>query len=469
MDFSLRLGDVSTTRQLLNVVTLKNPDIFPISSILTGGGTVVIGKPSIRVDELPARGIWVIKISFTNLTPNNGYVYSVTQNAEVIDGSFQTLADNQNTPFAFIVGTCDGSVPRNPTNTFSSIRKLVESSTVPIVHMFIIDDVQYCDGTKINDPTTGLVSTGKPQDTGIAEDYAKAWAAGYGLIPSESKWALPDRQWVYRNVPCCYSGGDHAIAPNWCRGNADPKGGDRMLKLCKRGTGSLEDIAIKEWDVFYGNINPAPLRANQWYWGKEIGPVRLSLWDMSRFNEPYDSRLPTETQCYGGQQITDIMNYLDVSTHPFKIAFHESGLSLMGQPWLEYHRSEAQAWYDDIVTRPNLNGQKGNFISIYGDNHTVHTLKFDDFWAWSAGTLGDSSATNIGKSPKFGWGGILKYRESASKIIGDRFINNFVLVTVYADQIPKYIEISHIDGARGVKKYTARLTFNSQKNQMVEI
>lgn len=468
MFFSLRLGDVSMSRQLLNVVTLKNPLTYPLSATVSGGN-VAINTPSLRVDELPARGVWTVKISFTVLQAGTGYVYTVTQDGESINGSFQTLPDNQNTPFAFIIGTCDGRIPRNPTNTFRSIRKLVESSAIPVVHMFIIDDVHYADYAEVNDPTTGLVATGLAQDTGLGEDYAKSWTASYGLLPSDSKWMLPDRQWVYRNLPCCYSGGDHAIAGNWCRGNADPNAGDKMHKPCSRGPGSLEEVAGKEWDAFYGCINPLPLRDNQWYWGKDIGPVRFSLWDMSRMIEPYDSRLPTDTQCYGAQQIMDHMNYLDVDTHPFKIAFHESGLTLMGQPWLEFHRSEAEAWLDDFLTRPNLNGVNGNFVSIYGDNHTAHTIKLDDFWAWSAGTVGDENATNMGESPSFGWGGELRYKESAAKTIGDRFLHNFILVTVHADKTPMYIEVSHIDGGRGVKKYTARLTHKSPKNQMVEV
>ena len=305
-----------------------------------------------------------------------------------------------------------------------------------------------------------LISTGSPQDTGLGTDYAKAWAANYGLLESEAKWMLPDRQWVYRNLPCCFSGGDHAIAGNWCRGDANPGAGDRMKKPCTRGPGSLEEIAGAEWDSFFGNINPDPLRPGKWYWGKDIGPVRISLWDMSKFNEPYDSRVPTDAPCYGARQILDHMSFLDVNTHEFKIAMHESGLTQVGQPWLEYHRAEAQAWLDEMKSRPNLNGVDGNLVSMYGDNHTVHTLKLDDFWAWSAGTLGDANAVGGSgfDSPTrpWGWGGQLKYSEHSDTNIGDRFINNFILVTVRADQNPMYIDISHIDGGRGIEKYAAR-------------
>ncbi|MCX2981807.1 hypothetical protein EYC98_13155 [Halieaceae bacterium IMCC14734] len=473
MSLAIRLGDATTSQQLLNVVTLKNPKDFPIAATVSKNGTVNIDSASLRLDELPDRGIWTIRVRFTDLSPWTSYTYSIVQDGKSIDGSFQTLPDNQTTPFSFIIGTCDGPNPTNPTNTYKTIRQVVENSTIPVLHMFIIDDVHYADNFTVDDPTTGFVSTGLPQDTGLAGDYAKSWAANYGLIPSEPKWMMPDRQWVYRNISCSYSGGDHAIASNWCRGDANPEGHDRMSKDCMRGPGSLEDVAGSEWDSFFGNINPDPLRAGQWYWGKEMGPVKMTLWDMSKTCEPFDSRLPTDTQCYGAQQISDHMKYLDVDTHPFKIGLHESGLTLMGQPWLEFHRTEAEAWYKDFITRPNLNGSNGSFVSIYGDNHTVHTLKLDDFWVWSPGTLGDARAVGginaFNPDRSWGWGGIPKYGESSSKLIGDRFIHNFTMVTVHADKSPMYIDIAHIDGGRGVVKYSARLIHKSIKNQMVEL
>ncbi len=474
MLFSVRLGDISTNRQLLNVVTLKDPDTFPITVTVSGGGVVTIELPSLRVDELPDRGLWTVRIILSDLTPWTGYTYSIAQAGEVLDGSFHTLPDNQSTSFAFIVATCDGQTPNNPTNTYRTIRRLVESSAVPVVHMFIVDDVHYTDSLAINDLDTGMVSTGAPQDTGIGTDYAKSWAANYGLIPSQPKWMMPDRQWVYRNLPCCYSGGDHAIAGNWCRGDANAAAaGNKQKKACTRGSGSLEEVAGVEWDAFYGNINPEPLRKGEWYWGKDMGPVRLSLWDMSKFIEPYDSQLPTDTTCYGAQQIADHMSFLDVNSHPFKIACHESGFTLVGQPWLEWHRAEAQAWHDDMASRPNLNGTDGNLISIYGDTHTVHTLKMDEFWAWSAGTLGDSLSTggrNFSRAGRpWGWGAQLQYAEHSVNANGDRFLHNFMLVTVNADQSPMSIEIAHIDGGRGIVKYSARLDHLTPRNQMVAL
>jgi len=473
MSFAIRLGDVTTSMQSLNVVTLKNPEDFPLTVLVSDGGIINIDSASLRLDELPARGIWTIRVRFTGLTPWTSYTYSITQDGKSLDGSFQTLPNNQTTPFSFIVGTCDGASPLNPTNTFRTIRQMVENSSIPIVHMFIIDDVHYTDTFKVNDPTTGLVSVGVPEDTGLAGDYAKAWAANYGLVPTEGKWMLPDRQWVYRNLPCSYSGGDHSVAGNWCRGDVNPNAGDRMRKNCVREPGGLEDIAGKEWDVFFGNINPDPLRAGQWYWGKEMGPLKMTLWDISKTSEPFDSRLPTDTQCYGARQITDHMNFLDVNTHPFKMSFHESGLTQMGQPWLEFHRTEAEAWYKDFITRPNLNGADGSFFSIYGDNHTAHTLKLDNFWAWGAGTVGDAEAVGganaFSPNRPWGWGAVPKYGESSNQVRGDRFIHNFILVTVHADQSPMRIDVSHIDGGRGVVKYTARLIHKALNNQMVEL
>lgn len=473
MTFAIRLGDVTTDRLLLNVVTLNDPGSAQITAAVSGGGSVSIDAPSLRVDELPVRGIWTIRIRFSGLQPWTGYTYSVTQGSVTLDGSFQTLPDDRHTPFGFIIGTCDDAIPRNPTNTHRTIRQLVSSAPIPIVSMLHVDDVHYTDMFTVHDPLTGFVSTGLPQDTGIGSDYAKAWAANYGLFESQAKWMLPDRQWVYRNLPCCFSGGDHAIAGNWCRGDANPAGIDLMRKPCIHGTGSLEEIAGTEWDAFFGCLNPEPLRTGQWYWGKDIGVVRMSLWDMSRFSEPYDSRVPTDTPCFGTQQIADHMQFLDVNTHEFKIVLHESGPTLAGQPWLEFHSSEAQAWLADMKRRPNLNGGDGNLVCVYGDVHTAHTLRLDDFWAWSAGTLGDAQSVGgtgfASPTRPWGWGGQLKYAEHSATDIGDRFVNNFILVTVHPEQSPMYLDIAHVDGGRGVVKYAARLYHRAYRNQMVEL
>ena len=468
LNFSLRLGDGTTNQQMLNVVTLKDPQVFPVTATVSSGGTVTIDPPSIRVNELPDRGVWTIRIIFSELTAWTGYTYSVLQDGESIGGSFYTLPNNQSTPFSFIIGTCDNVHPVNPTNTFRTIRRMVETTAIPILHMFIIDDVYYVDEEKINDLATGLVSIGKPQDTGLGSDYAKAWVSSYGLLQSEPKWMLPDRQWVYRNLPCCYSGGDHAIAGNWCRGNPAPAAGDKQKKSCIRGPGSLEEIAGAEWDAFYGNINPQPLRAGQWYWGKDMGPIRLSLWDIEKTCEPYDSSVHTDTQCYGAQQLSDLTAFLDVDTHPFKIALMETGLTRIGQSWLEQHPTEAQTWLKSFKIRPNLNGNGGSFVAIYGDNHTVHTLKLNDFWAWSAGTLGDASAVRF-PDAQLGWGGSVEYKDAADQVTSDRFLHNFILVTVRPDQSPAYLEISHIDGGTGEVRHAARLDYQAFKNQMVAL
>ncbi|MEZ5543575.1 MAG: hypothetical protein R3F42_16295 [Pseudomonadota bacterium] len=472
MPFAIRLGDVATDRLLLNVVTLTDPGSAPLSATVSGGGNIAIDAPSLRVDELPARGLWTVRIRFSGLRPWTGYTYSVTQDGVTLDGSFQTLPDNSQTPFGFIIGTCDGATPRNPTNTHRIIRQLVTNSPVPIVSMFHIDDVHYTDTFTVNDPLTGFHSTGAPQDTGIGADYAKAWAANYGVFESAAKWMLPDRQWVYRNLPCCYSGGDHAIGGNWCRGDANPAAGDRMLKPCIRvPAASRRSYGRNGMPLRPLSTRPAAPRAM--VLGKDMGPVRISLWDMSRFIEPYDSRVPTDTPCYGAQQIADHMAFLDVDTHAFKIAMHESGLTQVGQPWLEFHASEAQAWLADMKSRPNLNGVAGNLVSIYGDNHTVHTLKLDDFWAWSAGTLGDANAVGgagfDAPTRPWGWGGQLQYSEHSDTNIGDRFLHNFILVTVHPEQSPMYLDIAHVDGGRGVVKYAARLYHRASRNQMVAI
>jgi hypothetical protein len=282
------------------------------------------------------------------------------------------------------------------------------------------------------------------------------------MFDSAGKWQVVDRQWVYRNLPHVCSGGDHSVAGNHCRGPV----GHPTYHGCDRSPGGIQETALAEWDAFYGDANPAPLRAGEQYWGKEVGSVRMVSTDMQKHCEPYDPANPVDVPMLGATQISDAMSWLDVDTVPFKIFFLESGFSRAGQTWLEYHAAEAQAWKDDLDTRANLNGTAGNFIGIYGDHHSMHSIAFDSFWAFCPGTYGDSlSVGHNFSNARFGWSGQLQYLLSSFNKNGDNLIGGFLHVIVHANRAPQEIEIRIVDGGSGEVLFARSLTHGAPTNQ----
>ena len=453
----LRLGDVTTDKAYALLITTSNE---PISGEISGwGSTVSIAPPNQRIS---APYLAVARISFDNLRPSTKYSYSISQGAETTFGSFTTLPDSKTAPFSFIVGTCDGPIRRNPTDSFQTIRKLVQQSSIPVLFMATIDDVHYVDEFEVNDGS-GFTSSGKPQDTGRAEDYALGWAAHFGMFDSEGKWQMVDRQWVYRNLPHICSGGDHMIEGNHCRG----KIGADDYHGCDRSPGGLEEVAVAEWNLFYGSTNPPPLRAGELYWGKEVGPLKIASSDMQLHCEPYnDAAGPTDTPMLGNQQINDIMAYLDDQNMPFKLMFHESGFSQTGQPWLEWHTTEAQMWKAKLDSTPSLNGTSGSFFAIYGDVHACHAVSYDTFWAFGAGTLGDANSVGHGfVNYDFGWGGNLEFLWSSTNKKADTLIGGFYHIIVHADRTPQEIEVNFIKGGSGEIMFSRKITYLANNNQ----
>ena len=457
----LRLGDVSQNSARLTAVVLSSG---PVTATIKPAGLVNVNPQNERVVQ---PYLATVLVTFDDLQPLTNYSYTVTQGGVTIQGSFRTLPVDQLTPFSFIVGTCDGPQHVNPMDTFQTIRKLAQEFDPPVLFLATIDDVHYCDTYTVSDPETGFVSSGRPQDTGNAEDYAIGWAAHFGMFRSKGKWRMIDRQWVYQNLPHICSGGDHMIAGNHCRGMV----GKKDYFGCDRSPGGLEDVAIAEWDAFFGAANPPPMRAGELYWGKEVGPVRLVSTDIQKHCEPYDPNgsgtgIPTDGPMLGQTQIDDFMSYLDTDQVPFKLLLMESGFSVAGQSWLEWHPSEAQSWKSSLDQRPNLNGMAGNFLGIYGDNHSLHSVSFDTFWSFCAGTYGDSLSVghNLDRA-NFGWGGNLLYLWNSFRSNGDRLIGGFLHVIVHADRSPQEIEIRIINGGTGKIEFSRTLTHGSINNQ----
>lgn len=457
----LRLGDVSSYEARLTVVTASEA---PLAVEVEPAVGVTVGTPNQRV---ATPYLATVLVTFSGLTPLTRYRYSVTQGGQTLSGSFTTLPNDQTTPFSFIVATCDGATRTNPMDTFQTLRRVVQESDPPVLYMVTVDDVHYVDSYEVDDAATGFTTSGRPEDTNNGEDYAIAWAAHYGLFDSEGKWQMIDRQWVYRNLPHGCSGGDHMITGNHCRGPV----GHRTYHGCDRSPGGLQETAIAEWDAFYGQQNPAPLRDGELYWAKELGPVRIVSTDIQKHSIAYDpdgggSGEPSDTPMLGATQIDDVMSYLDTASVPFKMMLLETGFSSAGQPWLDYHASEASAWKADLDSRANLNGTAGNFVGVYGDHHSLHCVSYDSFWAFCAGTLGDSSSVGHGLgSTTWPWGGTLRYKWTSFRSNGDILVGGFLHVIVHADRSPQQLEIRFIHGGTGEVLFGGILEHGAVANQ----
>ncbi len=456
------LGAPETGGQKISVCSFSTATVTATCS----GGSVAVTTPDDRGPT--GKPITSTLVTITGLAPWQTYSYTVSQEGESISGTFRTAPGDQNTDFSFVISTCDWNQNINTFDPYSSLRKIMGKHPEPMICQFHIDDVLYADAVQVNDADTGIVSTGKPQDTLEPSDYAIAWAAYFGMFqsstPEYSKWSSEDRQWIYRNLPRCVSGGDHAVGDNHCRGDVQASTG---YIGCDRtpGTGR-EAVAKAEWDTFFGRINPDPLTAGKWHWGLELGPLRLALFDYSLYSQPFDSNVNDPNLVgYGAEQITAIMNYMDVASVPFKCFFHESH-PYMGQGWQRWHPNEADGWKTDFDASANLNGTSGNSFACAGDNHAIYATEFDTFWMFGPGLLNsilsvDFSMDAEGQIAALAgtWGGKTKFKIEGyqSGTNGDHIYGGWWHFRVLASQSPKKIEArcySAIDGSLLSPVYT---------------
>lgn len=450
----IRLGAPESTQIKIPVATLSNATV---SATLSPAGTVTITQPVERITS-PYLGAGLV--TFSGLTPWTVYHYTITQGAETISGTFRTApAENQAVDYAFVFSTCDHYGRKAPMQSFSRIREIVaaQSATCPVLFHAHIDDLAYVDSWTFDDSAgSGLSISTAAQDTDPAdgEKYAAAWAAYYGLAESEGKWRYTDRQWCYQNVPALVSGGDHAIAGNWCRGKVT--GTDTMIIPCDRSAGSHEEIAGIEWDYFCGAGNPTPLRAGQWYWKFDAWPLRFALLDISKTCQPYepggDDTLSggfEDGDMYGSQQLSDIAAVMDTADFPFKCYAHESGIDA-GQPWADFHATEYAGWKTSFDAADNLNGVAGNAFIAYGDNHSIHYISYDTFWAFSAGVLEDAPVVGANlATTSLVDDGALRQLISSFAETNDRRFGGFWLFEVHGTANPQYISARYIDGGTG--------------------
>jgi hypothetical protein len=367
-----------------------------------------------------------------------------------------TTVDNHNQDYGFILSTCDrgGELNRHQRYAFSAVKKVMQEASEPITTMLHIDDLFYSDSYQVNDSDTGIVSIGKPEDSGLARDYAAVYAAYYGLLPSQPGWDYTDRQWVYRNLSCLASGGDHAIARNHCRGGSVNGIKNSDYWGCDRAAGGLEEIAKAEWDSFVGQANPDMLRAGKWHWGKVIGSIRFALIDYSLYADPYDQVLNADPVAFGAEQLGDIRTYMNVDTEPFKCFLFESGIIQHGQPWRDWHPTEADTWKAEFDGTANYMTAGTSFVG-YGDNHSPHVVSLDTSWGFCAGMIENSRIVNQNMESDAAytslqnWGGQNRWSEHAIAGTGDRAMSGFWHFRVLQSETPKRITAEFKDGGHG--------------------
>lgn len=405
------------------------------------------------------------RVDFTGLSPQTRYTYTIRSGNELpITGKFITAPATTNTRCAFILSTCDSNTARTRHRPFKYIRALQEfytASDTPFA-MLHIDDVNYVD-------TNIVVTAGFPtqplatQSMCESKYYALGWAQWLGLLQDNTKWSGDaDRQWCYQNVPAHMTVGDHGFAGNFRRGPSVAGGTDYWVDdIAADGkswtAAQIEAAALPEVRKWISDIGAPIYRAGELYSGLEFGSLRAFCTDMEMHCTPWDGS-STANPCYGAQQIADFFEWMDVSSHPFKLMTHESGVSQAGQAWYERYTTEADAWKSTYLPKTNLNGSSGQLFHAYGDNHHRHVIEFTDpvFWAFSSGVLQDSQSVGQNLHKKiFGWGGVYRWGDGAIKSTGDNPIAGFWLFDLFPSTASsaERIEARYINGSNGLTIY----------------
>ena len=439
----IRLGASESTQLKAVVATLSEAEVI---ATLSPSGTVVVTQPVERIAD-PYLGAGLV--TFSGLQPWTVYHYSITQGNETIEGQFRTApAVGQAVDYAWAFATCDHPLRPDVRRPYRWIKAIAEAqeTTCPMLFMATIDGVSYVDGTTFDDSAgSGLVISVPAQETDPpdGEVYAAAWAEYLGLVHVSGKWRYAERQWCYQNIPA--------------------------LNLpCVRGAGSYEEVAGAEWDYFLGNGNPNPLREDQGYWKFDAWPMRFVLLDISKTRQPFqadgDNTLAggyPDGDRYGAQQLADVKAVMNVDSFPFKCYAHEVGIDA-GQPWADWHATEYAAWKTDFDGLDNLNGTAGNSWVCYGDNHSIHYISYNTFWAFSVGTIEDAptdGASLVTKSlvddgaslatKELVDDGALRQLISSFVETNNRRFGGFWVFEVHGTADPQYISARYIDGGTG--------------------
>lgn len=439
-------GNTTATTAVVMYSTTLNADV----SLSISGGTAV---NSGRTNHYGAGYIATGNFQISGLKPDTDYIYTISQSSESYTGSFRTDPNNQATPFSIVLLTCNYWKWRN-VNIYPRLRALAEQyeNSYPIQRVLHIDDVTYVDtfdsSYNVELPN---ISGAEVQQTGLTADYAIAWATWHGHDSGYPVFTDKDFQWCLQNLSWCMSGGDHMFENNHCWGMIGNP--DYSNRGCPRDPANtlpnLEANALTAWHAFIGNGNPPTLGSGtDLHWGVEIGPVRLALFDRNLYSYPFNGT-DTTRDAFGATQLAAIRSYLNVSSVPFKCMLMETGWSRTGQPWYEWHTTEASAWKTQFDADVNMNSTSGWSFGMYGDYHCAIVQSFDKFWAFCPGTTGTSDSAQRAGPPSLplAWGGAERYfwgGDNGSSL-GEKRMSALLHLIVHADETPKRLEMRGID------------------------
>ena len=459
MSLSVILGAGESATQKLRI---GSTDGVTAITVVCSGGV----NPTVTLSERKAapQYLGVDTVEITGLTADTFYTYTVTQGSDVISGSFTTKAMVKKN-ISFIMSTCEKTLMRHPTGTYKQMRTVVENyrDEAPVMARFHIDDWGYIDEFQsTKDPV--YVSTGKPQDTHDSEDYAIGWGYQYGLMTTSGKWKNEDRKWMQENIPTMISGGDHAIAGNYCRG-PDSGGG---VGICFRdprsaqydASGVWEADATNEFRAWCNDGNPQS-HPGELYWGIRFPGLNIFTMESLETSTPFNGDDPSESLSQpfygdsvnagaGGQdQVGDFFDFMDAVPADVNIQFMPTGYSRAGQPWYEKWQDEAQRWKDALDANDNLNGTDGHFFGMIGDNHNMHCDRYDTFFSFCSGMI-DGSSVDPSTQPRawngqrlFSWG-----NEIGESPNGIRMRGGFIHVIYWGAEAEPTIEVNFYEGGQ---------------------
>lgn len=387
-----RLGSVTqdsinifaTTGNTKKTITVEVPGVGSFSAVESVWSDKSDGSPDYT---------YYTVITVTGLQPWSDYTYKISEDSvEKGGGSFRTLPADQTTPFEIALIGCDNS---RSDGLYDMIANRSYSRGGELVAIMHVDDIGYLDAMKVTN-VEGVTSTGYPRDTKLAYDYVAAWLEPLGGGVSGS---YDQKDWVIHNIPTFWMWGDHEV-------NNDFLNSIDAIELSGSGTrASGEHVTLDNslWlaaNKAYSKIAEASppsfdvasavngIDGKTYAYGVDLGPVRFFLHDRNSSGECHNCT--PDIECAGGicgeiaghepypenfgkTQMNHLKNWLDDSSHPFKILF--SGITVGGhsvlenQPWLSWWPSEFHDFETFVDNSPNLNGTNGNFIYVAGDRH----------------------------------------------------------------------------------------------------
>ena len=445
-------GAATTSSCKVLVVTLNDPTsdnvLFTVDNVTYTG--VISGATGNQFNMSPVNTdgastvMWSGVVVPSSLAEFTRYSWVVTQTVSGVtyrdDGSFMTLPSTD-TDFQMLFASCDSSGQTAAiglrlgahVGIWPEYRRLVETSSVPTVGLFWVDDYGYVDGHTVNDSSgnSGLDfdSTGfavQPSSAaslvnGAAEyNYALGWASLLGMCGGDSseadlantKWGrATDRRWCRRNLNLYFQWGDHEFINDigWDTAiNNDPTP-TWIHATYVTGVGQFDGAAWVVFSRLFGLIRPdisdiiTPSDTTAKHWAIKIGDVGLLAPDSvtnsnGTSTQAYNPPVSTALSIYGNNQIDDLLDAADTMAASFTLVGMSNSLrypQASGSTVTEYEAGAQHPIYDhdiagykrlitsnsgtpkSIMDNPKTNGSIGTTVFIHGDYHRSHVYTLD--------------------------------------------------------------------------------------------